>query len=426
MLLLGHCRGIHVATLASMLEGEGHEVRILASDGAESFGDGGGNLARIITLPSNQAVNFLHSLRYYVLGRVTINQLVLHCGWIERIQRLTNFAVSTSFSLNPRKSYKLSLSRPLWELQNKLRIKLFFREFDVCHLHYMAPQFSSLVDSMDVGTPLVVSIWGSDLLRIAGLESHIEQSKIIERADAITICSLEMREILLAKFGRHLQEKISETQFASGIVRHIDTVDNDTKAAFARKYNLLGDRKVICVGHNSFRENQQLAVLNQLANTDTNLLKSHQLVIPATYGTNDQHLPELKTAANRTGFHCVFLEDELTPEEVAALRVLTSVMIHVPVSDAMSAAMTEVLYAGNQVIAGAWLPYGELHRRELKITQVKSLQEVVPALEKIVNCTQADIPGPNKENTAATKLGDLVHWDQAYPAWRSVYEEVTK
>jgi len=63
---------------------------------------------------------------------------------------------------------------------------------------------------------------------------------------------------------------------------------------------------------------------------------------------------------------------------------LTDVLVQMPVSDALSAAMTEVLYAGNLVIAGSWLPYGILRRHGINYTEVTDFSELPKTLEFLI------------------------------------------
>ncbi len=161
-----------------------------------------------------------------------------------------------------------------------------FGDFDVFHFHYMQYSYLRGVWMVPAGKKIICSFWGSDLLRTADNFNHFVVAKALQRADVITVQSVELREIVLAKYGRQLKGKIRLAQFA--LSQHtfsaIDEVSGNKALAkgFCLANNIDYDKVKTVIGHNASNYNNHIKIIEALA-----LVKSKDklfVIIPFAYG----------------------------------------------------------------------------------------------------------------------------------------------
>lgn len=90
--------------------------------------------------------------------------------------------------------------------------------YSIYHWHCMHWDRLPAIRVLPKKAKLILTIWGSDLLRSAGVDAYRAQLAACERASLITVGSVEMREILLAKFGRSLSAKIRLATYGADYV----------------------------------------------------------------------------------------------------------------------------------------------------------------------------------------------------------------
>ena len=238
-------------------------------------------------------------------------------------------------------------------------------EFETVNAHLLFRHHVHLLWHLPKDVRVVCSFWGSDLLRRHGTLDHHALRATLDRADAITIQTLELAEIMYAKFGRDLKAKTRIIRFPNSteIRDAIDACrgDEDTRTGFLLGMDLAPDAPVIVVGHNGHPMNNHRAILEVILPVLDRRPTPVNLILPFTYGGTPEYMSELRRIVGDRP-RVRFLTEFLSPEDLARLRVVTDVYIHMPETDAMSGALTESMYAGARAITGAWLPYG-LYRR---------------------------------------------------------------
>lgn len=225
---------------------------------------------------------------------------------------------------------------------------------DLVHLQslFIGPAHYWLLSRPQI--PFVISCWGSDVLRNADCTNHLIQKSLLENASAITVTGLEFKEIVLAKFGRHLEPKIINTYFNPGIEK-IRTYANHHQ--FKIKPSCPKQIWRICLGHNGFKEGNHSLLIQEIATLPDNVKSKIELLIPMTYGAHSDYIEEIRYQAAQSGCQFKLFEDYMTDEEVYELRLITDILIFAPVSDAFSATVTQAFAAKTVVIVGTWLPY---------------------------------------------------------------------
>jgi hypothetical protein len=258
-----------------------------------------------------------------------------------------------------------------------------FRNMDIFQFHYIQYSYLRMIHFVPKEKKVICTFWGSDLLRTGDSFNHYFVSKSLERADVITVQSPELREVLLAKFGRHLKTKVQALKFSAErkLYDEIDSLTPERIEHGAAALRLRNDRVNIIVGHNASPFNQHLAIVQALAKMKYK--DRVYLTFPFAYGIDPVerkgYIAEIGRLLDGASFEYQIMEGYLSWVDVAIMRVRGDIMIHTPESDALSGAATEAMYAGNMLVTGDWLPYGPFVRSGLVYWKISEFDEL-PAL----------------------------------------------
>jgi hypothetical protein len=295
--------------------------------------------------------------------------------------------------------------------------------FDIWHFHFCTPSSLRYADIAPPQTKVICSFFGSDLLRSSSIEHCVPVSVALERADAITVQTAEMKEILLCKYGRHLRPKVHCCLFPAdtGSYQRIAALCRQGPGGRAGAKKLLGlpeDRIIIGIGHNGDRGDRHEDILTGLGALPNDVKCRVFLALPMTYGLSATYAKSVEAACQGAGFDYLILKEYLSRDALAALRVALEITIFMPESDALSAAALETIYAGNQLVAGAWLPYGLYRRLGLPFVEVEDygrLPQVIPPL-----LDRSCVPEPELDGIQK-RIESHFCADGATPAWIEMY-----
>jgi hypothetical protein len=410
ILMFGHC-GIHVLSLASALKNHQTSHMSVFEVSAPFKGalvDYRAVFDAVYSLDARDASIFtdLAGLCCQSASRETVR-----C-FVTMTTKLLLFAITA-----PRKLR--GVAQAIYRLSTFHRIQ---RDFEILHLHFMSPSMADFVRLIPATKRLLVSIWGSDLLRMAGEETYRQQLQICRRASIITIRSAEMREIFLAKFGRELAPKVRIAKLGSPLIPVIAKSDLSALRREIRcKFQLNHHQLLICLGHNGFRENRQIEVLTALENLSDGLKQRLVFIAPMAYGADTEYAKLCENFAKQRGLQLRVLRELLSEADTVRLRAGSDVMIHVPVSDALSGAMCETIFAGNVVVTGSWLPYGEIRRRGVHFCEIDSFAELPSILEFVTANLEQE-----KAVVRATRerVRDVLDWNNITGPWVQIFAEL--
>jgi len=298
--------------------------------------------------------------------------------------------------------------------------------FDIWHFHFCTPSSLRYVDIAPAQTKVVCSFMGSDLLRSSGVESYVPVSIALERADAITVQSVELKEIILCKYGRHLRPKIHCCLFPA------DTVSYQRIAALSRQglggrtnakkqLGLPEDRIIIGIGHNGSSGDKHLDILTELGRLPSDFKRRVFLVFPMTYGLASSYAKTIDAASQQSGFEYLILKEYLSRDSLAALRVAVDITIYMPESDAMSAAALETIYAGNVLVAGVWLPYGLYRRLGLPFVEIEDFGQLGQVIHSLLDRPRVSEPELNR---IQKRIELYFCADGTAPAWIDMYRSL--
>jgi hypothetical protein len=148
------------------------------------------------------------------------------------------------------------------------------------------------------------------------------------------------------------------------------------------------------------------------------------IVLPMTYtGTSSSYVDSIRTMSAQWQLPVRILDQRLSPDDVARLRVATDVLIHLPISDQFSAAMCESLVAGAVLITGGWLPYRKLRAGGVRYHEVFEIGAISAKLADMLGRFQLERSQVQKN---ASIVRNMMSWQSLVPQWTNVYDELLK
>lgn len=294
------------------------------------------------------------------------------------------------------------------------------------HYHFCTPQNLIFANYLKKDIDSIASFWGSDLMRITGVENVFYVSSALQNCTAITLQTPEMAEMFYCKYGRDFYKKIYILRFNLNldIFKQIDILkSNKAELKLFRDAHLLNSKEyIVAIGHNAFQENNHLKIIESLNNLPLNLKCEITLVLHLSYGGNKKYIELLKSISRKEDTLDIrIITSYFGPKEMAMLRISTNLMIQMPISDALSGAMTEVLYAGNNVIAGSWLPYGLLRRKGIHFFESESFLELPQLVEQVYKRID-NFKEKNKNNPIIVR--DLLFPEITTPKWIQLFQSI--
>lgn len=294
---------------------------------------------------------------------------------------------------------------------------IFDKEKDIVNIQFVSRNLYVFVGWIKGNfKKVIVSYWGSDLLNSLVGAKHINR-KILDAADYITLETPMMRRIFQQKYNGVYDDKVREVRFGFSVLDTIDKSLAEDVDAFARSNGFPPNKDMIVVGYNRAKTQNHIGIINSIiqAGIDRN---KYYIVIPWTYAYSSvRYYRKLKKLLNTSGYEYRFLTTFMNEKEVAYLRKLTYVMVQVQKTDSMSASMMETLYAGNIVVTGDWLPYGDFLESGLNIVTVGSVKEV-GGIIKTMHSKMND--GKVKENREI--IHKMCSWEMNICKWIDMYD----
>lgn len=268
-----------------------------------------------------------------------------------------------------------------------------FSDYDIVHIHFPTFEKLDLYWHIPEEVRCVVSFWGSDLMRSKGIFNYFIQGHVLRRANFITTHGNELKQQILTKFGRDLDFKVHITRFPAHDYFYflMEEKLNEPKSNFRfflDKYQIATGKRIVVIGHNGTPQNNHLKIIQALKGLPIEVKKGTFFVLPFSYKSSEDGGYEAKCeeALETAGLQGRLLTSFLPWDELAIFKCLTDIMIHMPLSDALSGAMTEALFAGTKVITGEWLPYGPFIKEGL-VYETADFENLNEIFLKVYNTT---------------------------------------
>lgn len=323
-------------------------------------------------------------------------------------------------------NYIFNILKKFARIRSVVHNEILKHPFDIFHYHFMTPQYVETIYFLPKKAKIICSFWGSDLLRNNGEEHFFYVNRALQRANAVTIQTPELGDILFKKFGNSLKFKTHFLRFTinTGIYEEIDNLSDDQTQLvnFKRKYKISENKIVISLGHNGFEENNHQKMIETLKYLPVSILDNCVFLLHFAYGSTDKYFHHIKKLLSETKqIHSILIEDYFDKKEIALLRKSTDIFVQMPVSDALSGAMTEVLYAGNIVVYGSWLPYKFFNDIGIKMYKVSSFENLKDKISIIIKNMEYY---KNIQKNNADKIKETLFPDSTTPAWIKLFKSI--
>lgn len=267
---------------------------------------------------------------------------------------------------------------------------------------------------------LVVTFWGSDLLRQSSLKLWF-MFPLFFVASSITFETEQMKNIFLSKlFIFKKSKKLCYTRFGLPELNVIDNTSKDEIDEFNKYCGIDKNLITVVLGYNRRVEQQHLKVLEHFEDLKLNNLI--QIVVPWTYGAVERdYEKQLRDRLDALKIKYIFLDKFLSEKEVACLRLTTDYFIQVQTTDSLSACMLESIYANKIVITGNWLPYDFLDELKIAMYKVESPELVGRCLQDLIICSAHKNINKYVINNRE-KVAKIANWDFCINDWLKLYE----
>jgi hypothetical protein len=297
-----------------------------------------------------------------------------------------------------------------------------FKSFDIFHFHYLQYSYVRELFLIPKGKNIVCTFWGSDLLRTADILNLYIIKRALNKATTITCQSLELKEIILSKYGRHLESKINVVMFPIDTKTYdaIDVYHNKQLSIneFKATYHYSNEKINVLIGHNGSMFNNHENIIKALGQLQQK--EKVHLIVNLNYGLpeseKESYKNKLTQVLENTKISFVVLENFFSGDELAIARLASEVFIHMPISDALSGTMLEMLYASNIVITGSWLPYKTFVNAGLKYHEVSDISKLPALFDTIISHyeTEKEIAKQNHNAIKVSFFGNsiIAKWNQ--------------
>lgn len=214
----------------------------------------------------------------------------------------------------------------------------------------------------------VLTIWCSEFLR-ADEKIQNRLFRLYRSMDTVSVTNSS----LVPRFsGKNVN--IQSLSFGLSILKVIDSLRSDV-VKLKQQLGLDPDKYTIVISTNASAGQQHLKIIEQIRRIDDCLAGNYQLVFPMTYGADEVRESVMAAVADlKTSTH--IFGEVMSETHLAGLRLATDMLIQVQITDQMSGAMLETLYAGGYVITGAWLPYESLETMGIDWTRISAIEEL--------------------------------------------------
>ncbi len=381
LLLLGHCSYYTVANLSEAIRNYIPGIKVTAADPVKPGGgllseEDGKAFDEVISLPVKRHIKISSGNRIHSLSEI----------FKDKAKR--NSLLKNLFLIRFRSVFN-QINSNAEEIIHSEKIKSLFSNYDIFHFHYLSPEYLYNVRYIPSDKKVIMTFWGSDLYQISGTENYRKQLEAFDRADIITVNALEIKETVLAKYGRNLEDKIRFSDFGLNEAK-LNRLNSENRekyvSDFRKKNNIDADKIVITIGYSGSSKQKHIEILKILDTLDETYKKRIYALIPLTYGLQfeEKDYPEkVKKVSDEAEFETLILENYMTEEELARFTFSSDITLNLRDTDALNASMLESLYAGNILVNGAWLPYGKLRRLGVyfrEIDRISELKELIPFL----------------------------------------------
>lgn len=183
------------------------------------------------------------------------------------------------------------------------------------------------------------------------------------------------------------------------------------------KWKIPEGKTVIAIGYNGIPQQQHIEVLSTIKRLEDKQKEKIFLLLQMTYGGTRIYRRQVIAAAEKTGCEYMAVQQFLTEEQVADLRIITDIFINAQTTDAFSGTVCENMYAGTLLLNAKWLCYQEFKEHDFHYLEFQDINDIGLLIETVLE-QKADV-AKNKE-----LIWQLRSWECCARKWQKVYHKV--
>jgi glycosyltransferase involved in cell wall biosynthesis len=361
--------------------------------------------------------------------------------WLNKSKSLQNFEIDIlSYTLVCSESkefyndiFTVIKNNIIYKILSKIKvIRKYYRRFlfsniisklptyDVIHFHFFNLDSYYICQKLSKTTnsKIIITIWGSDLYRIA-LKNSIKFKNACNNADILTFANEKSIEYFKYKYNWG-KENLKLCRFGLAPLENLKKLSQNKESCKQElKWNL--NKIAITIGYNMAPEQQHLEILDEFLDKKITKLKDKiQLILPITYGGSPKYKDVLLKKISSLPFEYKVYDTYLNDEVVAKIRKSTDIMIQLQKTDQFSGSMQEHLHAKNIIITGAWLPYETLKENKCWFIEIDKIAEIDNLILNILDNFKELEAKTNNNPQAIEKLSS---WDINIKDWISLYND---
>ena len=259
------------------------------------------------------------------------------------------------------------------------------RKYDIVNIHFARPSLSHALHWINkMSKHIVISPWGSDVLRVEG-EKKIEQlRRVYAAAQYVTIGRKNSVGERLINVFNVSPDKLINLGWGGEFFDFIQENSGDVTTEEAKARFGMTGKYVITCGYNTQPEQRHEAIIDAIHSVRNLLPDNMVLLFPFTYGRSewsDGYTGAIKEKARGLGFEVVSVEENLGMADLLKLRMATDIFVHIQATDSSSRCVMEYVACNKKVVHGAWVdyPYLEKYRPScyFPVNRLESLGECI-------------------------------------------------
>lgn len=243
-------------------------------------------------------------------------------------------------------------------------VKLIFRRYDIINIHFAKPWLFYAIPCLRRMTKnVVITPWGSDVLRLEGEKNKKKLQKVYESAHFVTVSSgSKLGKAIIEKFACD-PSKFHPLKFGMDFVDYLKEVKpNKTTEQAKDRFGLLGKYVITC-GYSTARSHQHKMIIEAVFSIKQYLPDNIVLLFPFTYGWGgNDYVQSIKDKCTELGLKAVFVETFLSDADLYLLRKSTDMFVNVQTTDAEAASVMQYILCKKKIVSGTWLKYTAMEK----------------------------------------------------------------
>lgn len=278
--------------------------------------------------------------------------------------------------------------KTMWERINSvyqcIRFVRRLGKYDIINVQFVSPvHLLYFWGTKGTKNKMILSYWGSDLMRISKDNEIIEKIFLkYKKCAYVTFDNEDLKDIFYQKF--HFDKGRSKVIMLSLPV--LDWIDK-TKLVDCKiigNQSIPVDRIIVAIGYNGSPVQQHLDIIRQLSKLDKKYKKEILILLQMTYGSEDSYVETCEKACKYTDLEYILFKDFQMYEEIAQVRRRTDVFINAQTTDAFSGSFCEYLYADTVVLNAKWLHYRELDEYPFIYEEFEQFEDIPQLMENVI------------------------------------------